>query len=532
MKKTLYILATIAFAVVSCSKENAITDENESGIKTPSDGTIVIKANVDTKISSADKATTWDKDDQISVNHATAGSTSTTFDGYFTCVDASSSMFSGSFNGVTSEGSYDLYSCYPRVNNWNPASWSVTIGKPSSSNQVQEGNNSMAHLVNQGYPIYGKNTSVSGADILASNAAIPMQHLTSLLEFTVTNNGSSAITVSQITFTPSTGENLTGNFTADLTGSEPVITDNNWLTASATLVVNNPTDIAAGESAKFYMVTKPFSLTEGQYVTVATTTSAGTYTKKIVAPAAGIDFTAGKIKRIAVPAPFNALLYIPGGDRSGNRMYIGDSNTTFSSFFTNPFTIDFKFKGDTNPNGQNQNSMFFQVTGDNTGMNFFLQDGGSRGSGPYKLYWQYGNGTKFTNASNTPWTKDASAFPQATWHQNWHHYVIKYDGSNLRVYVDGYYLSVQGGVTIAAPTAYFYWLSGLNGYIKELSLWSKEIDQNLYASSSPAGTENGLVAAWDFTTVNTNLNNTVEMTDKTGNYKARIQGTYYEWQIQ
>lgn len=66
----------------------------------------------------------------------------------------------------------------------------------------------------------------------------------------------------------------------------------------------------------------------------------------------------------------------------------------------------------------------------------------------------------------------------------------------------------------------------MTGYIKKFRMWNtvkSESDIKLLMNTDVAGTESGLVCAWDFTTVPEDPSN---MIDKTGKHSARIVGSY------
>ena len=232
--------------------------------------------------------TRWEMGDRFSLFHAPAGTSSFTSDGAFTIDTPATGHAQGSVSGLE-EGAYDWYMTYPFASAAErPTSVPVTVGAPADGEQVQQGNDSRAHLAGVHFPIGGKVLGVSSSDTPVLTAA----PLLSVIAVNVTNPGQGMVKVTSVRF--KAPEAIVGSFRVDVTGDAPVFQAE---TASdeAVLSVEGSAYLRAGESAVFYLGIKPFTAPAGSSLTVTVNDQVRTVTL----PRA-YTFSAGKIKTMNV----------------------------------------------------------------------------------------------------------------------------------------------------------------------------------------------------------------------------------------
>ena len=139
--------------------------------------------------------------------------------------------------------------------------------------------------------------------------------------------------------------------------------------------------------------------------------------------------------------------------------------------------------------------------------------------------------------------------PATNWtsYQGWHHLALTYDASNgyVAIYIDGtpvvedtydhpYRKPVVPTQTCLlcnpATTGDRYHTMGMSGSVKNVRLWEKALSREdllKYKDSDVNGDEEGLVAAWDFTTTPENPS---AILDKTGRHYAKVEGGV-KWMI-
>lgn len=293
MKKYLSYLGASLVAIAalsSCNKD--LTDPNE-GIKGGIPFEITAES-VDTKTSIDGLTTNWEAEDAINLFHAKAGSTTYTSDGEFTIAneDLEAKKFKGTLPAALEAGNYDWYAFYPYSKyNTTPAGSSqsdfgyTTIGGTSQS---QTGNNSTAHLCGKPCPLYGIAKAVA-SDVAPS---IVMNHLASIIEVNVTNKSGKDLTVNSVSFTGT--EKIVGTYYIDFTKTPIVYTpgEDKYVSNTASLSVTDGEAIANGNSAKFYIAIKPFTVSSGTLKVAV-----NGYEKEITISNETV-FAAGKIKKI------------------------------------------------------------------------------------------------------------------------------------------------------------------------------------------------------------------------------------------
>lgn len=241
--------------------------------------------------------TKWVAKDAINVFHAEAGSTEYVSDGKFTVKDIETGRFDGPVSpSLSADKSYDWYAFYPYSSyNKTPAGISketfgyTTIGGTS---QTQTGNGSRAHLAGESCPLYGIAPNVASDKV----PSIEMNHLTSVIKVSVTNNSGEDLTVSSVSFTGT--EDIVGTYYINFAASPVAYKSrgNAYVSPTASLTVANGEAIANGSSADFYIALKPFTAKTGSTLKLAV----NGYEKTLTLDN-DITFTAGHIK----PLNFN-----------------------------------------------------------------------------------------------------------------------------------------------------------------------------------------------------------------------------------
>lgn len=288
-------LMCLALSITDCQKElvDQTTPASEPNFE-------LFARPVTTKTANNGLDTKWVANDDINVFHAEAGSTSYLSDGQFTVKDIETGRFDGTVStSLSADKSYDWYAFYPYTSQITTpgektAGW-VTVGGTS---QTQTGNGSRAHLAGESCPLYGIASNVASDKV----PSIEMNHLTSVIKVSVTNNSGEDLTVSSVSFTGT--EDIVGtyfiNFAASPVGYKP--SGNQYVSNTASLEVKNGEVISSGASADFYIAVKPFTAKTGSTLKLAVNGYEKTLTLKN-----DITFTAGHIKTLG----FNVDKKIP-----------------------------------------------------------------------------------------------------------------------------------------------------------------------------------------------------------------------------
>ena len=285
-------LMCLALSITDCQKElvDQTTPASEPNFE-------LFARPVTTKTANNGLYTKWVANDGINVFHAEAGSTLYVSDNQFTVKDIETGRFDGTVSkSLSADKSYDWYAFYPySFYNKTPAGISketfgyTTIGGTS---QTQTGNGSRAHLAGESCPLYGIASNVASDKV----PSIEMNHLTSVIKVSVTNNSGEDLTVSSVSFTGT--EDIVGTYFINFAAS-PVTyksSGNAYVSPTASLTVANGEALANGSSADFYIALKPFTAKTGSTLKLAVNGYEKTLTLKN-----DITFTAGHIK----PLNFN-----------------------------------------------------------------------------------------------------------------------------------------------------------------------------------------------------------------------------------
>lgn len=285
-------LMCLALSITDCQKElvDQTTPASEPNFE-------LFAQPVTTKTANNGLDTRWVAEDAINVFHAEAGSTAYDSDGRFTVKDIETGRFDGTVStSLSADKSYDWYAFYPYSSyNKTPAGISkdtfgyTTIGGTS---QTQTGNGSRAHLAGESCPLYGIASNVASDKV----PSISMNHLTSVIKVSVTNNSGEDLTVSSVSFTGT--EDIVGTYFINFAASPVAYKSrgNAYVSSTASLTVSNGEALANGSSADFYIALKPFTAKTGSTLKLAVNGYEKTLTLKN-----DITFTAGHIK----PLNFN-----------------------------------------------------------------------------------------------------------------------------------------------------------------------------------------------------------------------------------
>ncbi len=282
-------LMCLALSITDCQKElvDQTTPASEPNFE-------LFAQPVTTKTANNGLDTKWVANDAINVFHAEAGSTAYDSDGRFTVKDIETGRFDGTVStSLSADKSYDWYAFYPYTSQITTpgdreVGW-VTVGGTS---QTQTGNGSRAHLAGKPCPLYGIASNVASDKI----PSIEMNHLTSVIKVSVTNNSGEDLTVSSVSFTGT--EDIVGTYFINFAAS-PVAyksSGNAYVSSTASLTVSNGEALANGSSADFYIALKPFTAKTGTTLKLAVNGYEKTLPLKN-----DITFTAGHIK----PLNFN-----------------------------------------------------------------------------------------------------------------------------------------------------------------------------------------------------------------------------------
>ena len=309
MKKNIIALGLIVaatFALTNCTKEieNPADGQESAGIPFE-----LIASTADTKTVNEDMGTAWKANDKLSVFHVEAGQTALGSNDQFaiSAEDLESKVFKGTLASAPEAGkSYDWHAFYPYSEKYSSTKLQegligyTTYGATCSSGTVstalkQSGNDSMAHLAGDKFPLYGTVSGVAADEAVS----VGMKHLMSVIELEVANNASDAVTVTEVQF--SAPVCLVGSFYYDTVNDEYVVSDENYCSKTAKLSVASAQPIAKGGKAKFYLAVVPAAIEEGE-ITMTVTTDKGTCvkTKTLAADKTEDDLVlkAGKIRKM------------------------------------------------------------------------------------------------------------------------------------------------------------------------------------------------------------------------------------------
>ena len=356
MKKSIFALGLMfaALTLTNCTK-----NEEENIVPETKGQAFELFANADTRTTIDGVATSWDADDALNVFHADAGTTTYTKDNKFSIAEAdvASGRFTGTLAGTLEEGkNYDWYISYPynvNIKSPNATQGWMTVGSAHNASQTQNGNNSMAHICGENYPLCAKVLNVAATDKVAFEK---MNHLTSVVKVKVTNTESEAITVSKVSFATSSND-IVGTYKINITGDDVAYTASgaSYVSKTASLDVVGGTSIEKDANAEFYLGIKPFTAAAGETLTITVSTDKGDCVKTLELKTA-TTFTAGKIKTLnfgfalpVLPSVSTENPYTVGfesaegfvaGSTYNNKdiKYSGSDNRQWGTFYGTPST--------------------------------------------------------------------------------------------------------------------------------------------------------------------------------------------------
>lgn len=264
MKNKLIHIILIGFVLGSCEQLDSpkMEEVNDSGNFT------VYLSQPQTKTANDGMSTKWVEEDVINVFHAVDGTENYVNDNSFTCDNVAANKFSGTLaEELNADSNYDWYAFYPSINTTNgdtPVKFSKYIGRTEMSSfagkVTQAGNNSMAHLAvgKDGFPVVGFVNNVPASEF----PTIPMRNVASVICVNVTNTLSEPIVISSVDLV--TPKPIVGNFSIELAGNDIVASGAGQ--EFIRLEVAEGSQIAGGESSKFYIGVAPFTVTSGEEI--------------------------------------------------------------------------------------------------------------------------------------------------------------------------------------------------------------------------------------------------------------------------
>ena len=270
MKKNLISLGLMlaaAFTLTNCAKQEVITD-NEETLK-PVTFTITAGVNTKTSVEDEDAAViNWVAGDALNVFYAESGATEYGTNHQFTTSDGSTTFTTTDEISLTADA-YDWYVLYPYDSHIttpaNTGSGYLGIGSADCNTpQVQQGNNSRAHLAGRYFPLCG----IAEAVAKDEQPQISLFQTLSVAKVVVTNNSNNPVTVSSISFTAP--EDICGTYYIDFSGGSAVFksSGDNFVSKTARLSVQDGEAIDPNESAEFYIAFKPFEAQSGDDLTL------------------------------------------------------------------------------------------------------------------------------------------------------------------------------------------------------------------------------------------------------------------------
>ena len=303
MKKLLFAGLAAALSLVGCNKEADVKGLDAMPFE------VVLNFEETRTVTEDGIHTKWAEGDKINVIHAEAGTTEYKHDTPDNKAYVVSDTETGVFKGTLQEGaleagkSYDWYLFYPYSKyitspvNTSENGGYVYVGGRSDQSQTQNGYNSRLHLAGGDkygcFPLYGVVKNVPAA----TQPVVTMKHVASAIAINVKNATSDPITISEVAFTAP--EAIIGQFYVSF-DKEPLTFDaQTYSAATASVRVENPTALAAGETAILYMGIKPFTAKSGDKLSIKITADKGIVEKEITLPS-NVQFKPGLVKTINV----------------------------------------------------------------------------------------------------------------------------------------------------------------------------------------------------------------------------------------
>lgn len=332
MKNKLIHIILIGFVLGSCEQLDSpkMEEVNDSGNFT------VYLSQPQTKTANDGISTKWVEGDVINVFHAVDGTENYVNDNSFTCDNVAANKFSGTLaEELNADSNYDWYAFYPSINTTNgdtPVKFSKYIGRTEMSSfagkVTQAGNNSMAHLAvgKDGFPVVGFVNNVPASEF----PTIPMKNVASVICVNVTNTLSEPIVINSVDLVAP--KPIVGNFSIELTGNDIVASG-----AGQELIrleVAEGSQIAGGESAKFYIGVAPFTVTSGEEMLLYVNAAIGekTVSQRIAKVFDGeTTFKSGFIKTFNVSYAQTDVVPVKVNKSDFQTLNLGQTSTAFKA---------------------------------------------------------------------------------------------------------------------------------------------------------------------------------------------------------
>ncbi len=270
-------LAMSAFAFSSCTYQDWEPEPSKGGSDTGNGSDLVIPAVTDFSVYASiaqtksvvteEGALAWTAGDIINVFHGVAGEAELVSDGvvFFNPRSEKPNEFHGKLGKELKKGyTYDWYIFYPYneelsiVNNTGAA----IIGSKAEKAQIQTVYGDRAHVSGDYMPMFGTATGVEEGK--TPNAEL--QHLSSIIELNIASCMPTDVQISEVKVTA--GEAIVGEFVFDFI--KGTVTPVEGTTSNtATLTVKEPATLQNGESAKFYLIVKPFTAKAADGLTIS-----------------------------------------------------------------------------------------------------------------------------------------------------------------------------------------------------------------------------------------------------------------------
>lgn len=332
MKNKLIHIILIGFVLGSCEQLDSpkMEEVNDSGNFT------VYLSQPQTKTANDGMSTKWVEGDVINVFHAVDGTENYVNDNSYTCDNVAANKFSGTLaEELNADSNYDWYAFYPSINTTNgdtPVKFSKYIGRTEMSSfagkVTQAGNNSMAHLAvgKDGFPVVGFVNNVPASEF----PTIPMKNVASVICVNVTNTLSEPIVINSVDLVAP--KPIVGNFSIELTGNDIVASG-----AGQELIrleVAEGSQIAGGESAKFYIGVAPFTVTSGEEMLLYVNAAIGekTVSQRIAKVFDGeTPFKSGFIKTFNVSYAQTDVVPVKVNKSDFQTLNLGQTSTAFKA---------------------------------------------------------------------------------------------------------------------------------------------------------------------------------------------------------
>ena len=270
-------LAMSAFALTNCAYPDWEPEQSKGGSDSGNGPGLVIPAVTDFSVYASIAQTksvvteegglAWTAGDLINVFHGVSGEAELVSDGvvFYNPRSEKPNEFLGKLGKELKKGyTYDWYIFYPYneelsiVNNTGAA----IIGSKADKAQIQSVYGDKTHVSGDYMPMFGTVTGVEEGKI--PNAEL--QHLSSILELNIASCMPTDVQITEIKVTA--GEAIVGEFVFDfIKGTMTPVEGASSNTAA--LTIKEPATLQNGESAKFYLIVKPFTAKAADGLTIS-----------------------------------------------------------------------------------------------------------------------------------------------------------------------------------------------------------------------------------------------------------------------